>query len=550
MHRPAPTGTIALVVAEILPIPSVRSTSWPRLFLFLTAFALAAPPSLADPAAANAPADASPAVPPASAPAPAADALNAPAAPASAPPIAERLQHPVTVDFRDVSLQAALDFLAQSADVNIVPGPDVDVTEARVTMRFKELPMVRALKYLLNNQGLAYRIDADAVVIIGPGDEDREPLVTRLFPLRYGAGNFAAFPTASSLGTTKETQLGTAAGPVQFTTVKDALDAIVPKVSGSALLLDTRSNTLIATNTPKNIRLIEQLLPDLDRPSYQVLIEARLMEVSVTDLSELGISTTLTGDFALQKQGASDGTRRPTVLLSKNDGLSFQTFSRATEGFNAVLQGVLTSPQYQATLHALQESGKAKTLSVPRITTANRQTAVVKFADEFIYASRFEPTVQFGAVGATDATFVLAPQDFVTRDIGILLNVTPDVGHDGRTVTLSLTPEVSEAVANFFTFSGSASFPKFTTRTVHTEVVVQDGQTVMLGGLIKETRVQTTTGVPFIRRIPLLGPLTDRHSETSTRSNLLIFVTAHVIAPDGGSADATRTSRAPGPDAP
>ncbi len=472
----------------------------------------------------------------ASSPAVAASVVSAPAdAAASAasvaqPPIIERLQHPITVDFHDVSLQSALDFLAQSADVNIVPGPEIDVQEARVTMRFKELPMVRALKYLLQNQGLTYRVDADAVVILAPGDEDRDPLETRLYPLRYGAGNFATFPVASGLSSTKkEVQLGASSGPVQFTTVKDSLNEIVPQPSGSALVLDTRTNTLIATNTPKNLRLIEQLLESLDRPTYQVLIEARLMEVSVSDLSELGITLGNTSALTLKKQGASDGTQAPTLLVEKSGGISFQTFSRATEGANLLLQGVLTRPQYQATLHALQETGKAKTLSVPSVTAANRQNAVVKFADEFIYASRFEPTVQFGPGGATDATFVLAPQDFVTRDIGIVLNVTPDVGSDGKTVTLSLAPEVSEAVANFFTFGGSASFPKFTTRTVKTEVVVRDNETVMLGGLIKETRVKTVTGVPFVRRIPFLGPLTDHKGEAVSRSNLLIFVTVHVI---------------------
>ena len=456
-----------------------------------------------------------------------------PEPPAEKPPIAERLQHPITVDFRDVSLQSALDFLAQSSDINIVPGPEVDIKETRVTMRFKELPMIRALKYLLQNQGLIYRIDPEAVVILAPGDEEKEPLETRLYPLRFGAGNFASFPSSSGLGSTKkEMQLGSSSGSVKFTTVKDSLDEIVPQVSGSALVLDTRSNTLIATNTPKNLRLIEQLLESLDRPTYQVLIEARLMEVSVNNLRELGITLGNASDITVKKQTGADGTQTPAALVSKSGGISFQNFSRSTEGFNVLLQGILTRPQYNATLHALAETGKAKTLSVPSVTAANRQNAVVKFADEFIYASRFEPTVQFGALGATDATFVLAPQDFVTRDIGIVLNVTPDVGSDGKTVTLSLAPEVSEAVANFFTFGGTASFPKFTTRTVNTEVVVRDGETVMLGGLIKETRVKTTTGVPFIRHIPLIGPLTDHKNESVSRSNLLIFVTVHVIAPD------------------
>ena len=522
------------VVKETVHPPSVHTLVRRSSLAVLMALVLLVPRAAADPPSPppdtqTASSTATETARPADAPA----AVETP--PMEKPPLAERLQHPITVDFHDVSLQSAIDFLAQSADVNIVPGPDVDLKEARVTMRFKDLPMERALKYLLRHEGLGYRLDPEAVVILGPGDEDRAPLETRLFPLRYGAGNFASFPTATGLTSAKETQLGAASGPVQFTTIKDSLDAIVPQAAGGALLLDPRSNTLIATNTPKNLRLIEQLLAALDQPTQQVLIEARLMEVSVNDISELGIGSTLSGDFAVKKQAAGNGTQAPTALLERSGGLSFQSFSRSAEGLNVLLQGILTRPQYQATLHALKESGKAKTLSVPSVAAANRQNAVIKFADEFIYASRFEPTVQFGALGATDATFVLAPQDFVTRDIGILLNVTPDVGSDGKTVTLSLAPEISEAVANFFTFGGSASFPKFTTRTVHTEVVVRDGETVMLGGLIKEARVKTVTGVPGLRRIPILGRLTDRHSETVTRSNLLIFVTVHVVPSNGAT---------------
>ena len=201
---------------------------------------------------------------------------------------------------------------------------------------------------------------------------------------------------------------------------------------------------------------------------------------------------------------------------------------------------MLTDPQFQSVLHLLDESNKSKTLSAPRVTTLNNQTATIKDVEEFIFPTRFEVTlIQFDKNGdgdfddAGETEFANVPQDFVTRDVGIVLNVTPSVGQDNQTVTLTLMPEVSEGVADFFTFSSSTRLPKFTTRTVNTSVVINDGETVVLGGLIKETDSKRTTKVPVLGDAPLVGGLFRRKADQTVRSNLLIFVTARILTPTG-----------------
>ena len=124
------------------------------------------------------------------------------------------------------------------------------------------------------------------------------------------------------------------------------------------------------------------------------------------------------------------------------------------------------------------------------------------------------------------------PQDFVTKDLGILLNVTPSVGQDHRTITLSLNPEVSEKKTDD-TFGGEVTLPRFTARNLETSVVMENGQTVMLGGLMKDTTTKTVTKVPVLGSLPLVGALFRKDDDTAERSNLLIFVTAQILEPSG-----------------
>ena len=121
------------------------------------------------------------------------------------------------------------------------------------------------------------------------------------------------------------------------------------------------------------------------------------------------------------------------------------------------------------------------------------------------------------------------PQDFVTRNVGIILHVKPSVGVDKKTITLALTPEVSEDTGTTFTYSGGVSIPNFTTRNLSTSVMVKNGETVVLGGLIKETSTVVKTKVPFFGSIPIVGNLFRKNTNSKERRNLLIFVTARII---------------------
>jgi general secretion pathway protein D len=421
-----------------------------------------------------------------------------------------------------------LDFISDSASVSIVPSPQLDLKTRRVTMTVKEMPLERAIKYLAKSMALAYRIEQDAVIIAAPEEFTNDPMETRVFFLHNGLGPFA---------------LETAAlepNPVlAVESLTKLLEQSVPQPANSKFIVDERTGALVVTNTGENLRLVEQLLSQLDVTPIQILIEARFVELTMGALEHLGLETVLTGNAALNKKGEANGTESPGNQLGGGSGIKFPALSREGEGLNMTLQGVLTGTQFESVLHLLEESRKTKTLSAPRVTTLNNQTALIRVVEEFNYPTRYEVSlIQFDINGdgdfddAGETEFANVPQDLQKRDIGILLNVTPSVGKDMKTITLVLAPEVS-SFSQFRDLGGGVTVPEFTSSQLTTSVVIEDEQTVVLGGLMTDTTSELLTKVPLLGSLPVIGPLFQQKEETSTRKNLLIFITARIIGPRG-----------------
>ncbi|MDP2920827.1 MAG: hypothetical protein Q8O12_00460 [Candidatus Omnitrophota bacterium] len=453
------------------------------------------------------------------------------------PEIRKKLKTLITVDFMDVGLDYVIDFLSEATEVNIIPGSGVKLSEKKVSIKVKDMPLESVLKYIFRNQGLVYRIEKNAVWVDTLENMDSETPETRMYFLDQGLAMFTEFS-----GSTTSTTGGTGGGASisKIKTIKDILENACVWPSDSKINLDDRTGALIITNTPTNLKIIENILYNLDIDATQILVEARFIEVDITDLSELGFNITMDGPWGIKKKEGNNVTQ-----IASSAGSAFSVFTGApTEGLNLTLQGVLTKPQFSAVLHALEKKTNLKTLSAPKVTTLNNQSARIEIADEFVYPTRYEPTLvkqdldNDGAFtstvgGVKETRFVNVPQGFETRPIGIILNVTPSVGKDKEIIALTLNPEVSEATPNAFEYSGEVKLPKFTTRNLSTNIVVKNGDTVVLGGLIKESRTNTRTKTPFLGDLPLLGALFRKDSDSVRRKNLLIFVTASILSPEG-----------------
>ena len=354
--------------------------------------------------------------------------------------------------------------------------------------------------------------------------------------------------------------------------------------AGSSITYHDRTSTVFIHNTPDNIEAFERVLPNFDAIPAQVEIEAKFIEISQTDLDELGFNWQI-GQYSFGSFAANGGspatlfgsgnTPNPTASSDITSGLRDSSgiagdaiqaalgggaaTSGGSPGQLATLQGILTNPQFQLVIKALAQKASSDVLSAPKVTTLSGIQAQIKVVDEFIYPSEYtEPQVAAGAavagvgVAAAPAITPTIPSAFKTREVGVILNVTPTVGADKYTINLALTPEVSEFLG-FLDYSpgnvtvggtgtnnaggGSVPFkiqqPLFSTRSLSTSVVIWDGQTVVLGGLIKTTIAKIDDKVPFLGDIPLLGRLFRSKATERTKDNLLIFVTARLIDPAG-----------------
>jgi general secretion pathway protein D len=216
----------------------------------------------------------------------------------------------------------------------------------------------------------------------------------------------------------------------------------------------------------------------------------------------------------------------------------------------ATVKGILTNPQLQVVIQALSQKKSADVLSAPKVTTISGAQAQIRVAQEFIYPTTYTPatvvagtTSGTGGIATQPAITPSTPGAFASRPVGVVFNVTPMVGADGYTINLTLIPQVTDFLG-FINYgntivSGGISVPNdikqplFSTRDVVTSVVIWDGQTVVLGGLILENLQKLDDKIPFLGDIPMLGRLFRSKTTQRTKSNLLIFVTARLIDPAG-----------------
>jgi general secretion pathway protein D len=260
------------------------------------------------------------------------------------------------------------------------------------------------------------------------------------------------------------------------------------------------------------------------------------------------------------------GNRSGNLAISANalDALLFPTMgaSALAPSFFG-LAGVFTDPQFQVVIRALNQKKGVDLLSAPKVTTKSGQRAIIEIVREFRYPTTFTPpqvpSISGGAGGTAPITISVVtpttPQSFETRNTGVTLEVEPVVGPDGVTIDLNLVPQVVEfegfinygseifgvnpnlisgtTIPQILLTSNVINQPIFSTRKVTTNVSVWDGQTVVLGGLMREDVQKTEDKVPFIGDIPLVGRLFRSNVDQHIKRNLIIFVTARLVTPGG-----------------
>lgn len=270
---------------------------------------------------------------------------------------------------------------------------------------------------------------------------------------------------------------------------------------------DPNTNSLLCMTSTKNYDKIRPIIEELDKPVGQVLIKVLFAEVTLTDQLDIGTELAMTN---INRNGSTTTTQ----TFGRPDGI-IAPWSGTGETSPGGLQIRTIQGDLDLTLHALQESTKLNVLSRPYVLTRSNQTATITVAEEVPI-----PTSSSLTQGQSQVTF-----DY-RSDIGIVLEVTPSINPDGL-VNMVVSPKITE-ITGKVQISESLNATQFSTRSANTRVAVMDGQTIVIGGLIKDKVNKTVRQVPLLGDIPLVGNLFKRTDTSKEKIELLIFLTPYV----------------------
>jgi len=422
----------------------------------------------------------------------------------------------LTLNFQEIETRAVLQLLADASGQNIVVS---DTVTGNVTLRLQNVPWDQALDIVLRTKGLDKR-KQDNVIIVAPQEElaSREKAdlaakkdIQELAPLRsdYLQVNYAKAKDMEGLIKTQGGSLLSARGSVS---------------------VDERTNTLLLQDTADRLADIRRLVATLDIPVRQVLIEARIVIVNDDFKRDLGARV---GYTTAQANGANGiwtttgtavgaDTTIASALATRAGTATGLTLPAGPQRYNVNLPapspagsfalGILGSNYVvDLELSAAQAETRAEVISSPRVITANQKEATIETGTEIPYQ-------QSASSGATTISFKKAV---------LSLKVTPQITPDNR-IILDLDVK-KDSIGTITVASGGVNVPSIDTKEIVTQVLMNDGQTVVLGGVLETNHRDDQTKVPFLGDIPVLGVLFKERSKVNNKDELLIFVTPKIV---------------------
>jgi len=442
----------------------------------------------------------------------------------------------ISVDYPNEEIRTVLRNVADLYMLNLVV-PDTLVGSTSIKLR--DVTWRQIYSVVLEPVGYTYIEEGTIIKVVSRDALNVEPPVTEIFMVNYAEAN--------SIAATVET--------------------LVDAGAGGAVRVDKRSNALIVSERASKMEGIRAVIERLDKPTQQVFIETRFIEVTDTDIKNIGVNWSSlreygmsagqlqsvynrdsagtrgknfsddynTGDVSFTQGGASVegvGNRRGRLVDNLTgqavmDLSSTGSSNLATAAFNSLknisngrqTSAVFSASEFGFVIGALKEQGGSRLVSNPTVVTLNNQEALISVGEQYPI-----PSYQYN-----EETGGFEVSGFEFKDIGIILKVTPSVNHNGL-ITLKVNPEVSSSTrsVNFGGASG-ASIPIIDTRRTETQVALKDGFTMGIGGLMESSGSEDNNHVPVLGKMPGLGRLFKHESKLETKTNLLIFITAKVL---------------------
>jgi type IV pilus assembly protein PilQ len=434
----------------------------------------------------------------------------------------------LSLNFQNIEARAALQVLADFTGLNFVVS---DTVKGSLTLRLKDVPWDQALDLILDSKNLAMRRKGN-VITVAPAPEvaakekanleatkavvELEPLVSELIQINYAkADDIATLLKSIKAVTTASAQehpvFGSAATGATIERSSSSNTLLSPR---GQVTVDQRTNSILIQDIASKIREVRKLIATLDQPVRQVMVETRLVEATDNFARSLGArlshatqrtkgstTTTTTGSIdALEPLYNSNTYEWPSVF----------NVNLPSPGIGSSAAGVFTLSfikglkQLDLELSALEQDGSGKIISSPRVITANQQKAIIEQGQERVFT-----------------TSVLGVGTVVTKKATLKLEVTPQITPDDR---VNLNVDISKD--NFV----DATSGLLNVKQVKTQVLLDNGETVVIGGIYEQDKLDAVTKVPFFGDIPLLGWLFKNKEVKDNKTELLIFLTPKILS--------------------
>jgi type IV pilus assembly protein PilQ len=423
---------------------------------------------------------------------------------------------PISLDFKDGDLLDIFRLFADISGMNVVVNPGVT---GKVTLKLTEVPWDQALDLILKTNGLGSTVENNVIRIARLTDLQKEEQDRRkLEEEKALAGNLDVVRKRLSYAKAAD------------------LEATVKKVALSArgnITLDTRTNTMIITDLPDNIKKAHDLIADLDRATPQVEIEARIVVTSRDFTRELGIQWGFNHEQSV-RYGNTTNLAFPNSIIINGNGVPSELGIAADQNGQAASAGIGTAGRgyavnlpansfntgigislgnilgnfsLDAALTALERQGRGRLISTPKVTTQNNQEATIRQGQQI--------PIQTVANNTVTVTF---------KDAVLTLRVTPQIT-DAGTVILSL--EVNNDSADFSRQING--IPPINTQQAKTQVLVRDGATAVIGGIYQSNETTNQSRTPFLGDVPLVGYLFRNKGMQTRNQELLLFITPRIV---------------------
>jgi len=449
--------------------------------------------------------------------------------------------HKISLDIKGMEIVDVLKLLANEGGLNIVVGKNVS---GRVSVFLKDVDIWDAFEIIIATNGLAYEKQAAIVKVMNAQDyeliygekfgdrkivgtrkvkyADAKDLSNSLNNIKSSLGRVVIDESSNSLilldvpekiqammdvidKMDKPSGLETRVFELNYAQpkiIREQLLEVLTKDLGSARI-DERTNKIVVVDYPDKIAQMEKIVKAFDERTKQVLIEAKIMQVTLSDEYQMGIDW--------------------KVIAGKQLNLTAFNINRALDiSSSQIVAGTAvpaSTEDFRVVVNMLKTFGDVRTLSTPRITTTNGQEAKILVGSKEVYVT--------STVVASEATTTTSEAvQFV--DVGVKLYVTPIINKDNF-ITMKIRPEVS-SVSKEFTKSDGTKIPVVGTSEAETSVIVKDGVTIVMGGLMKDEKTKNVYKIPLLGEIPFLGAFFRRTEDENTKTELVIFLTPRIVS--------------------